>query len=312
MATENSVMAVIRASRPSFRNPHDEIAFATHASFLAAGYIPTAVGNLAFSDNALSSSGQEEVGIEGWNDLDDCYGFVYTKTDNGLKKSVLMKCLVMGDDILIDVLPSGDEQKEPINLQINVNDYVSNDSGSSTNYVDMYKNFKGLVDCLNFGILAKLERTPKVEKLNTTSRSETIPRDEMTELTEEQLAVGFDTEPEPYSSGIIYPPIPPVGMGDLYPGPGAGFYPTRHPSFGGINDGSMVVGPNDPRWFGGMGGGQPGFPGRIPGVPPGTHFDPYGPPGVPGFEPTRIVRNPRRPSGGFPPDVQHFQEPDYI
>ncbi|GKV14465.1 hypothetical protein SLEP1_g25345 [Rubroshorea leprosula] len=37
MANEKSVMAVIRAARPSFRNNHDKIAFAIHASFLASG-----------------------------------------------------------------------------------------------------------------------------------------------------------------------------------------------------------------------------------------------------------------------------------
>ncbi|KAJ1376770.1 putative proteasome inhibitor, partial [Sesbania bispinosa] len=37
-------------------------------------------------------------------------------------------------------------------------------------------------------------------------------------------------------------------------------------------------------------GGGPAFPGGLPGVPPGARFDPYGPPGVPGFEPNRFAR----------------------
>lgn len=56
MTTEKSVLAVIRASRPSFRNPHDKVAFAIHASFLASGFVLNATGPPAFSDNALSSS----------------------------------------------------------------------------------------------------------------------------------------------------------------------------------------------------------------------------------------------------------------
>lgn len=56
MVNQKSVMAVIRAARPSFRNNHDKIAFAVHASFLAAGYVLTATGPPAFSENALSSA----------------------------------------------------------------------------------------------------------------------------------------------------------------------------------------------------------------------------------------------------------------
>lgn len=56
MATEKSVVAVIRASRPSFRNNHDKLAFALHATFVAAGYSLTATGPPAFSDSALCSA----------------------------------------------------------------------------------------------------------------------------------------------------------------------------------------------------------------------------------------------------------------
>lgn len=49
MATETSVMAVIRASRPSFRSSHDKAAFALHAAFLAAGYALTATGRAALA-----------------------------------------------------------------------------------------------------------------------------------------------------------------------------------------------------------------------------------------------------------------------
>ncbi|PKI55911.1 hypothetical protein CRG98_023696 [Punica granatum] len=52
------------------------------------------------------------------------------------------------------------------------------------------------------------------------------------------------------------------------------------------------------------------------GVPPGARFDPYGPPDVPDFDPTRFMRNPpRRPGGGggIHPDLQHFPGgPDFI
>ncbi|KAJ8628098.1 hypothetical protein MRB53_021405 [Persea americana] len=158
MATESSVMALIRAYRPRFRNAHDKIPFALNASFLAAGYVLTATGNRAF---AASPPSEEEVGIDGWNELDDCYGFIYKKAGGGSKKFIIVKCLVMGENLVIDAMCHGEEKREPINLQINVNDFVSDEASSSTNYEKIYKNFPSLVDCLQSGILDKLENTVK-------------------------------------------------------------------------------------------------------------------------------------------------------
>lgn len=56
MSKEESVLLVIRASRPNFRNNHDKLAFAVHASFLTAGYVLISTGPPAFSDDSLSSS----------------------------------------------------------------------------------------------------------------------------------------------------------------------------------------------------------------------------------------------------------------
>ncbi|XP_008789765.2 probable proteasome inhibitor isoform X5 [Phoenix dactylifera] len=223
MATATVVTMVIRNSRPSFRNPHDKIAFAVHASFLSAGFFLTATGK-----NALSYSppiGRKEVGIEGWNELEGSYGFLYSKTEKGQKKNVLVRCLVIGDFLAIYGLKLEGEQKEPFNLQVKVNDYLSDDGNQVNHYGELYKDMKGLVKNLNFGILAKLE--PKVG-----SRSSSV-------------------------------------------------------------GGDMLVGPNDPRWFGS--GEFSGSFGGLPGVPPGAHFDPYGPPGVPGFVPGHFARQPQQP-----------------
>lgn len=146
MANEKTVMAVIRAARPSFRNNHDKIAFAVHASFLASGYILTATGPAAFSDTAFSSPSTgtpltllslslsvsslcnsdylkngrsfwrvDEVGMDNWQELDDEYAFVYTNPEKGLKK-VLVKCLAMHDKLLVDALAEG--ASEPVHLEI--------------------------------------------------------------------------------------------------------------------------------------------------------------------------------------------------
>ncbi|XP_056167992.1 probable proteasome inhibitor isoform X2 [Syzygium oleosum] len=123
-------------------------------------------------------------------------------------------------------------------------------------------------------------------------------------INEPGLAPREPWSPQVHPSGVVCPPVYPLGGNDLFPGPGAGMYPTR----GGYgSSGSILLGPNDPSWFGGD-AGHPGFPGAQPGVPPGARFDPYGPPGVPGFEPSRFVRNPRRPGGGTHPDLEHFRD----
>ncbi|XP_010256757.1 PREDICTED: probable proteasome inhibitor [Nelumbo nucifera] len=299
MVDANSVMVVIRASRPTFRNAHDKIAFAVHASFLASDYILTATGHPAFSESALSSS-SDEVGIEGWNDTDDSYGFVYVNESKGSKISVMVKCLVMGDSLIVDALLIGNGETKPLNIQINVNDYDGRSEG--TNYSQMYKNFGELVRCLDSNILSKLKESLMVPS----SSSSSLPRSKASVESEHDksdpgVRVTEPQVPQQIPPGLVYPPVPSLGSSDLYPGPSAGVYPSRGTGIGG----GMLLGPNDPSWFGGI-GGEHRFPGGAPGVPPGARFDPYGPPGVPGFEPSRFARVPRRPGGGIHPDLEHF------
>ena len=63
-------------------------------------------------------SGEEEVGIEGWNEFDDSYGFVYAKqTEKGEKRRALVKCLII-DNILAVHVVTLDRDQEPFNLEI--------------------------------------------------------------------------------------------------------------------------------------------------------------------------------------------------
>ncbi|KAJ0988265.1 hypothetical protein J5N97_006621 [Dioscorea zingiberensis] len=296
MATESSAMAVIRASRPSFRNPKDKGAFAVHATFMAAGYSLLATGRSACSDQPPTDG--EEVGIEGWNELDDSYGFVYSKSEKDKKKTVLVKCLAIDEALMVDTVDLGEPQQEPFHVQINLKDYLSEDSSGMTNYGDAYKDLKGLVKIVEDGILAKLE--PKVE---TGSSGASGGRSGLAFHDEPAVGVPVGHQPDP--SSVRYPPVFPSVTGDVFPNPGAGIYP-----FGGSNiGGDMLVGPNDPRWFGL--GERPPFGDRIPSVPQGARFDPYGPPGVPGFEPGRFIRGPQRPQRNPHPDLEHFGHPDY-
>lgn len=312
-------MAVIKASRPNFKNPSDKIAFAVHAAFLAAGYSLIATGAKAFAENPPTDG--DEVGIEGWNDLEDGYAFVYLKSVKGEKKPILVKCLSIGDALVVDVLNLKEENKAPFHVQINVKDFLS--EGDSSNYGEMYKNMQGLVDNLNSWIFYKIEPKPE-----SSSSGSSASRSGETSTNEPAgtFPIGR-TQPPPQ---LGYPPIPMPGGGDLLPGPGAGVFPHRGPGTGG----SMFVGPNDPRWFG---GGAPGtnFPGGDL-IPPGARYDPIGPPDVPGFGPEHFIRGPpRRPGlggdihpdlepfrGGPPrrpgqggdvhPDLEHFRDSDFI
>lgn len=57
----------------------------------------------------------DEAGIEGWNEVEDNYAFVYSSPNDASKK-VLVKGLVMNNQLLIDALESG--SSEPVHFEI--------------------------------------------------------------------------------------------------------------------------------------------------------------------------------------------------
>ncbi|KAI3842594.1 hypothetical protein MKX03_027258 [Papaver bracteatum] len=161
MANVEGAMAVIRATRPNFRNAHDKVGFAIHAMFLSSGYYLIATGSQACPNSILFSPPSDEVGIEGWNQSEDSYAFVYSNIDEaGAEYRVLVKCLVMGDFLVINFMSSKYPDKEPLNLQINVHDYNGGGDGRTTNFSYQYWNFHELVQKLHMEMLSKLEDTP--------------------------------------------------------------------------------------------------------------------------------------------------------
>ncbi|KAL6561282.1 hypothetical protein OROMI_016883 [Orobanche minor] len=161
MATEQGVIAVIRASRPTFRGLRDNIAFTIHSSFLTAGYILNAAGTAALSDDVLTSSSTDEVGIDGWDQFDDNYAFVYSSPGKSSKK-ILVKCFAMNDTLLVDVLKNGDQ--EPLHFEISVNNCYVENGGS--NYSTQFKDLGKLLTSINNGILGKLS-APSASSLET-------------------------------------------------------------------------------------------------------------------------------------------------
>ncbi|KAI3742200.1 hypothetical protein L1987_59880 [Smallanthus sonchifolius] len=238
MATEQSVLAVIRASRPNFRNSADKVAFSIHSIFLASGLNLNATGPPAFTDDSLAAPFSDEAGIEGWNEVEDNYAFVYSSPKDDSKK-VLVKCLVMNNQLFVDALASA--SSNPVHLEINIDDFAG--ESDDTKYSSQFKNLGKLVDSINKGVLNKLNGSSAASASSNTS----------SERKTQDTAIDRD-----HPSRVVMPPVfPSVGGGDLYPQPPAGMYPTR----GGFGDGGMLVGPNDPRFFGGGVGGRMGFPG---------------------------------------------------
>ncbi|CAK9228430.1 unnamed protein product [Sphagnum troendelagicum] len=270
MATPGAVLGVIRAARPRLKNATERVAFAVHAAFLAAGYSLVATGTNANSSPGIGEG--TEVGVDGWDEMDGAYAFCYSGNNElGLSKSVTVKCLAVGDSLMIDAISS--DVDNPVHLELKPSEYAID--GDAANYAEQYTDLPGLVERINSSILSKL--TPPAVKPTPSTASPTR---------------------------IVYPRVPAYGSSDLYPSPGAGVF---DPSEGVDVVYFSVAGPNDARW-GRMGGLEPGV--GVPdtggiGMVPGARFEPFGPPGVPGFEQNRFARG-APPPPGVHPDLEHF------
>ena len=96
-----------------------------NVAFAITGIVVIADGNITFSINGflfyVGGDGENiEVSIEGWNEFDGAYAFHYSGVDqSNLCKFVFVKCIAMGDKLMIDALPGDrDEDKEPLHLEI--------------------------------------------------------------------------------------------------------------------------------------------------------------------------------------------------
>nr|GEY44123.1 probable proteasome inhibitor [Tanacetum cinerariifolium] len=261
MASEQSVLAIIRASRPKFKTPADKITYAIHSIFLATGFNLNATGPPAFTDDAFTAPFSDEAAIDGWNEVEDNYAFVYSSPDDSSKK-VLVKCLVMNDKLFIDALAAG--SSDPIHLEINIDDFVR--ESDDTKYSSQFKDLGKLVETVNKNIVTKLNGKSTASTSNTAaSAKQRVEDDNARDQPRGGGPYGLEDPYGPYN----VPPVYPVGGGDLFPQPGAGMYPQR----GGFGDDGMLVGPNNPMFVGrrptGFPGGQPN-----PRTPPGgTHPD---------------------------------------
>lgn len=66
----------------------------------------------------VSGIGEEtEVGVDGWDEMDGAYAFCYSGNNElGLSKSVTVKCLAVGDSLMIDAISS--DVDNPVHLEL--------------------------------------------------------------------------------------------------------------------------------------------------------------------------------------------------
>ncbi|XP_073127765.1 probable proteasome inhibitor [Henckelia pumila] len=227
MATEKTVMLVIRAARPEFLNNQDKAAFAVHAAFMAAGYTLHSTGLPAFESRILDScSVTDEVGWEKWNELLDYYGFLYSHPKQAAgSKRVLMKILVIKKKMYVDVLKQGDSE-QPHHLEFDILEYVEEVCSEYTNnYASQFKNLSELVAHVNTELLSKLDGS-------STNSSNPRP-DQCTPSTRTEVNLSGALQIQ--LTGPCFPPLPPLILhahlhnpqpfGDG-PEPGHGFMPN--------------------------------------------------------------------------------------
>ncbi|KAI5326212.1 hypothetical protein L3X38_035286 [Prunus dulcis] len=173
MASGKSVMALIKALKPAFRNgnDNDKVVFAVHSFFLASGYELTATGPLAFNPSGLTSASTDEVGIQDWNELDDQYAFIYVNPEKGSRK-VLVKCLVMEGKLHVYYALTDGSSKH---VELDVGDYVEENGGG--NYSRQFKNMEMLVTSLASlqNLSSETSETNCVRRIKIESHSGPVP-----------------------------------------------------------------------------------------------------------------------------------------
>ncbi|XP_057499405.1 probable proteasome inhibitor [Actinidia eriantha] len=162
MAFHDAVMGVIREERPSFRNPLDKMAFAVHASFIASGYILLATGPdaLAVLDPMYSQQPLTEVGIDGWDALDDTYAFIYSHPSNNPKR-VFIRCVPVDaiNEYLFVEAQSHRRSCWPFSVNILIRAFNDN-YGRRNDYASQYRNFDKLVNLIDQMLLSQVNLHP--------------------------------------------------------------------------------------------------------------------------------------------------------
>eukprot|EP00271_Cylindrocystis_brebissonii_P018354 TRINITY_DN5147_c0_g2_i1.p1 TRINITY_DN5147_c0_g2~~TRINITY_DN5147_c0_g2_i1.p1 ORF type:complete len:323 (+),score=59.89 TRINITY_DN5147_c0_g2_i1:247-1215(+) len=311
-----TILALIQAAHPSFRNAHDAVAYVVHAGLVASGLRLIAVGAQAESQasTAAPDGRLPDSSIEGWNDGDEgVYSFRYQAGEEAISAgkgaadrpfTVVLKALALGDLLLIDVAREGEAASgdtAPLHSEIRVAEFAVIDGAPSPIYARQFGNLEGLLACLNRDIWQPIfERW--LQKGDNQGASATSETSSAAAVSRPRV----EAPPGEERRGYPAPRMPQFGGDDLLPGG----LPRDLPHIigpggaGGIG-GGMLLGPNDPRWGSGV-----SFPQPPRGLPPGARFDPYGPPRLGGFNPDFFQTGRPSPSRRPPmhPDLEPFRD----
>lgn len=283
-----TLLAIVKASRPSFKSRGCRLAYAIHAFFLSRGGTVVAVGQQA-DDIATDATPTEEVDMVGWDDQQDHFAFCYLPED-GNTQNTLQVIIDISNDILVVHWASVNRKgpiKGPKSLQLQISDYTRDATGVQEGYDNLdqlvnklNENFDSTdteatsssgeaVKARNSGAIPSrtrhLEEEPDIDDALTTARRPPS----WPENGSDDDAVGWSDAAPP---GLRAPGLP----GGL-----------SSPHLGGSMSGGMHVGPNDPLYSSRLQqGGR-----RLPrGVLPGARFDPITPQGLPGWNPDDFQR----------------------
>jgi proteasome inhibitor subunit 1 (PI31) len=309
---EAATLAVVRASRPSFRSDADKLAFAVHAFLLAEGYKLVATGAAAEDEGADWGTDREEVATSDWDSLEGAYAFRY-QDSQGSRSPLYVKCLSAGPQLLVHWVPGGSaaavntgSSPEPHTLELEVGAYTTDAPAAPACYKDADKLVQQLSQCFSgalgsgkagtaAGAAAAAGSSGRQGEAATASGSGRAEREDPLREPAGVSGIGYRPPGIPVGIGaddVVPPGVPPPGYGG---GPGFPGLMEPGPLRGG---GGMHVGPGDPIFGSGrMGGGVGGPPGHgpgMPGLPPGARWDPIAPPGMRGFHPDDYQQQPGR------------------
>eukprot|EP00898_Chlorokybus_atmophyticus_P008258 jgi/Chlat1/8433/Chrsp80S07847 len=265
------------------------------------------------TDAAAVDKSKPEVGLDGWNEVANMYTFLYG-TDNG--KGVQVSIDPIMDTLEVTAVPvPATKGQEPVSVSLKVEDFTTDQEDTIEGYRDyasVYKHLRQLVETVQHDIIDKLsaprdDAQKQAERANT--ESPLLDR-------RVRLPSGATAQQRPYEAELReeqrplrdqYYGVPELGTSDLLPSGipqtlGSPFGAPM-PGFGGFDAGGSLMGPNHPAFSGGV--PAPGYGVPMPGVPPGARFDPFGPAGIPGFEPGRFGDGggPRGRGRGVHPDI---------
>ncbi|EFN53306.1 hypothetical protein CHLNCDRAFT_136975 [Chlorella variabilis] len=293
---EAATLAVVRASRPTFRSAHDKLAFAVHAFLLSEGFKLVAPGVAAEDESADFATSREEVDPAGWDSLDAAYAFRYQDTE-GKRAPVYVKGLVLGGQLLVHWVEGDSPTSEPRTLELDAAAFTTDEPAAPACYQHTTE------------LVAKLRQHLGSVLAGGPTAAGSAGRQKEGRAQASGRAEGREAEPlqeqPPGVSGVGYrPPGLPVGIGadDLVP---PGVRPPGYgggPAFPGLMEpgplrggGGMHVGPGDPIFGPGRLGGGVGRPPGHGSLPPGARWDPIAPPGMRGFGPDDFQREPGQP-----------------